>query len=141
MVSPGGFSVMTRDFFADELPLTGKEAPAGRHVGASVIWVVWLLAVSFFGFSATLAVMWFGPGAAEYVKEFSWPSSPVAQKTGGAPKSNPWNLPEFKPAWDTSKIQVYEPPSIPAWKFPPGHSISAPNAGGGAGFRGFSTHR
>jgi hypothetical protein len=132
---------MRRDFFADEIPPTGKQVPADREVGSPVTRVIWLLVVAFIGFSATLTAMSFGPRAVEYVKEFSSPSPPVAKKSGGPPKSNPWNLPEFKPAWDTTKIQFYQPPSIPPLNLPQGNGISAPNSSGGGGLRGFRIHR
>jgi hypothetical protein len=130
--------VLEPDPLVDEPPPTGKKGPAGREVQSPPSQVIWFVAMTLIGFSATCAALWFGPGTVEYVKDLSGPSPRVAKNSEGARKSNPWSVPEVKPVWDASKTPIYQPPSLPSVGFPQGKRISG---AGGGGTNGFSFHR
>jgi hypothetical protein len=130
--------VLEPDLLVDEPPPTGKKGPAGREDRSPASQVNWFVAMTLIGFSATCAALWFGPRAVEYVENLSWTSPRVAKNSDGARRLNPWDVPESKPVWDTSRSPIYQPPSFPSMSFPRGNGISAP---GGSGTRGFSIHR
>jgi hypothetical protein len=122
---------MRPDFLTDTFPPAETKAPAGRVAGSPATGLTWFLAVAFIGFAVTSAVIWFGPGAVDYVKDLRWPSFEFARKSKSPSR---WKSPiqaQYDRVRDAVSSPGYSPPTMPPMNFPRVDHIPAPNTHGG----------
>jgi hypothetical protein len=117
---------MEPDFFAEGFGVP-KRARAARSPMARF---ALLIGIALIGFAATSAAMRFGPDAIDYVRELASAVANKAPKFSGPRELKPLPLPEFKPAFDFSKIQAIPPPSFPQFTIPRGNRMPFPSPGG-----------
>ena len=132
---------MEWDLLADEPPPTGKKAATGRDEESAAARVVWFLALTVLGFSATSAALWYGPRARDYLKNPSNPAPGVDKKPEGGRTSNPLHVRPIGPMWDASQTPGVRVSPVPPFDFSRGNGDGNPNLHGGSRTQGFSIHR